>query len=196
MAVAFSEQERQTILKSLKETARQCALSLGVHKTSVDQLARAANISKGAFYKFYASKEMLFLEVLEDMLTEVYEVSFRILEQNCGLSDAARVAEAVLAACRAMEQTGMMDFMERDVPCILRKIPREMQKKHYHSDAVHIREALSRAGLEPVGGIELASAAIRGLMLTVSHRENIGEQYPQVLEILVRGTCDRLFPPK
>ncbi len=53
-------QERQTILKSLKETARQCALSLGVHKTSVDPLARAADISKGAFYKFYASKENCF----------------------------------------------------------------------------------------------------------------------------------------
>ncbi len=196
MAVAFSEQERQTIFQNLRKTARQCAVSLGIHKTSVEQLARAADISKGAFYKFYDSKEMLFLEVLEKIHTEIYEVSFRALEQNRGLPPAARAAEAVLAACRAMEQTGMMDFLERDVPCILRKIPRETQKKLYHSDAVHIKEALNRAGLEPVGGVELAAAAVRGLMLTVSHRENIGELYPQVLETLVRGACDRLFPPK
>lgn len=44
------------------------------------------------------------------------------------------------------------------------------------------------------GGMELAAATVRGLFLTVSHRENIGLLYPQVLDTLVRGACQRLFP--
>lgn len=38
--------------------------------------------SKGAFYKFYPSKELLFFEILEDMHTEIYEASTGVLKQN------------------------------------------------------------------------------------------------------------------
>lgn len=60
MATAFTEQEVQIIKSKLKEAARQFAVTTGVRKTSVDQLALATGISKGAFYKFYPSKEALF----------------------------------------------------------------------------------------------------------------------------------------
>ena len=36
--------------------------------------------------------------------------------------------------------------------------------------------------LWPNRGISLAAATVRGLILTVSHKEQIGELYPQVLE--------------
>ena len=55
------------------------------------------------------------------------------------------------------------------------------------------RALLEESGLSPRGGMELAAATVRGLILTVSHREQIGEQYPKVLETLVRGACRELF---
>lgn len=194
MAKAFTEQETDIILQNLKASARRYAASRGVRKTTVDELTMEAGISKGAFYKFYPSKEMLFFEILEDMHTEIYEASAGVLKQNQAKPPADRAAEAVLTACKVMTVSGMMDFMERDVPFLLRKIPMEVQEKHYHSDEVHIKELLVNAGLEPVGGMELAAATVRGLFLTVSHRENIGPLYPQVLDMLVRGACQRLFP--
>lgn len=194
MAKAFTEQEADIILQNLKASARRYAASRGVRKTTVDELAREAGISKGAFYKFYPSKEMLFFEILEDMHTEIYAASAEVLKQNRANSPADRAAEAVLAACKIMVESGMMDFMEQDAAFLLRKIPAEVQEKHYHSDEVHIKELLSNAGLEPNGGMELAAATVRGLFLTVSHRENIGPLYPQVLDMLVRGACQRLFP--
>lgn len=194
MASAFTEQEVQIITAKLKEAARQCALTMGVRKTTVDQLALAADISKGAFYKFYPSKEALFFELLEDMHTEIYKTSADVLRKNIGLPPAQRTAEAVLAACKRMEENGMMDFMERDVPHLLRKIPMEEQGKNYHSDEVHIKQLLTDAELSPSGGLDLAAATVRGLFLTVSHRQEIGGQYPEVLKTLVYGACERLFP--
>jgi AcrR family transcriptional regulator len=38
----------------------------GLRGTSVEQLARAAAISKGAFYRFFASKEDLLLALLDE----------------------------------------------------------------------------------------------------------------------------------
>lgn len=87
----------------------------------------------------------------------------------------------------------MMDFMERDVHYILRKIPTDVQEAHYHSDEVHICALLEQAGLHPTGGMKLAAAMVRGLLLTVSHRAEIGPLYPMVLENLVDGVCEKLF---
>lgn len=39
----------------------------------------------------------------------------------------------------------------------------------------------------------LAAATVRGLILTVSHREQIGKLYPNVPETLVYGACRELF---
>lgn len=194
MATAFTQQEESIILEKLKKAAKESAAFLGMRKTSVDQLVAAADISKGAFYKFYDSKEMLFFDVMEDMHTEVYEAAAIALRENSTSSAADRAAAAVLAACHAMEQSGMMAFVERDVPYLLRKVPKDYQQKHYHSDEVHIRELLDAAELYPAGGMELAAAAVRGLMLTISHKEEIGALYPQVLETLVYGACHELFP--
>lgn len=194
MAKAFSKQETDVILKHLRAAARKCAVSQGMRKVTVEELAKAAGISKGAFYKFYSSKEMLFLELLEDLHSEIYESCAEILTRNREKPDNQRTAEAVLAACRLMEQSGMMDFLEQDVPFLLRRIPAEVLEEHYHGDEVHIKGLLERAGLHPEGGMELAAATVRGLFLTVSHRDNIGQRYPLVLETLVYGACSRLFP--
>ena len=194
MAKAFSQKETDMILKDLKASARKCAISAGMRKITVEELAKAAGISKGAFYKFYPTKEMLFLELLEDLHDEIYEACADVLMRNQGKPSYQRTAEAVLEACKLMGQSGMMDFMEQDVPFLLRRIPAEVLEEHYHGDEVHIKALLENADLQPEGGMELTAATVRGLFLTVSHRDSIGPLYPQVLETLVYGACRCLFP--
>lgn len=116
------------------------------------------------------------------------------LKQNRANSSVDRAAEAILTACKIMAESGMMDFMKRDAAFLPRKILADLQEKHCHSDEVLIKELLSNAELEPAGGMALTADTVRGLFLTVSHRENIGPLYPQVLDTLVRGSCPRLFP--
>ena len=70
--MAFSERQNETIRRALIQEARHCAVTIGMRKTSVEQLTEAAGISKGSFYKFFDSKEMLFFAVLEDVHTEVF----------------------------------------------------------------------------------------------------------------------------
>ena len=193
MATAFTEQETVYIRKALKKSAGTFALSQGVRKTTVDQLTESAGISKGAFYKFYPSKEMLFFELLEDMHSEIYSVAARVLADYSDKSDVERVAQAVLASCRLIDERGIMTFIERDAAYLLRKVPENVKNKHYHSDSVHITGLLQKAGLKPKGGTELAAATVRGLFLTVSHKNEIGETYSEVLKTLVYGTCKILF---
>lgn len=192
MASAFTQQEKDAIRLALKEAARQCAATIGMRKTTVDQLAESAGISKGAFYKFYETKEHLFFEVLEDWHTEIYDAAWRMWESCPKLPHPMRAAETILEACRVMERNSMMSFFENDLSYLLRKIPKEVLDRHYHSDDDHIRELIRRMGVSLKQSPEIVSATVRGLMLTLSYRKQIGESYHQVLKLLVVGACEQL----
>lgn len=84
-------------------------------------------------------------------------------------------------------------FIENDAEFLLRRLPQDILSTHYHDDEVHIRALPEASGLCPRGGTALAAAAIRGLIRTVSHQDQIGQLYPQVLSLLVHGACRELF---
>ena len=77
--MAFTDYETEQLRKALLKETRHCAVTLGMKKTSVEQLTKAVGIAKGSFYKFYESKEMLFFAVLEGIHAELYEVADRAL---------------------------------------------------------------------------------------------------------------------
>ena len=83
--MAFTDYETEQLRKALLKETRRCAVTLGMKKTSVDQLTKAVGIAKGSFYKFYESKEMLFFAVLEGIHAELYEVADRTLCESGGL---------------------------------------------------------------------------------------------------------------
>ena len=191
--MAFTEDQNETIRRDLIREARRCGVTIGMKKTSVEQLTRAVGIAKGSFYKFYESKEMLFFAVLESVHSELYGVADQALHRNGGLPTSERAAEAVLAVCRRLSDTGDMVFIENDAKLLLQRLPENVKNVHYHDDEAHIRQLLEKYDLVPKRGASLAAATVRGLILTVSHKEQIGELYPQVLETLVYGACRELF---
>lgn len=191
--MAFTDYETEQLRKALLKEARHCAVTLGMKKTSVDQLTKAVGIAKGSFYKFYESKEMLFFAVLESIHAELYGVADRVLSENSDLPPSKRAAKAVLAVCKRLSDNDDMVFIENDVKMLLQRLPEDVKSVHYHDDETHIRQLLEKYDLVPKHGASLAAATVRGLILTVSHKEQIGELYPQVLEALVCGACKELF---
>ena len=191
--MAFTDYETEQLRKALLKETRRCAVTLGMKKTSVDQLTKAVGIAKGSFYKFYESKEMLFFAVLEGVHSELYNVADRALSENGGVPPSERVAKAVLAVCKRLSDTGDMVFIENDAKLLLQRLPEPVKREHYHDGEAHIRELLEKHDLVPKRGVSLAAATVRGLILTVSHREQIGELCPQALQTLVCGACRELF---
>ena len=192
-AVAFTDEQNEQIRNDLIQAARHCGTTIGMRKTSVEQLTEAVGISKGSFYKFFESKELLFFAVLENIHTECFAAAQKSLQANATLLPADRAAAAILAACRWLSKTKAFVFIENDADFLLHRLPEEVKTAHYHDDETHIRTLLELGGLQPKGGMALAAATVRGLILTVSHQEQIGALYPQVLETLVRGACRELF---
>jgi AcrR family transcriptional regulator len=66
MPRAFTDAETSRIRARLAEAGRATFARRGLRGTTVDDLARAAGISKGAFYRFFDSKESLLLALLDE----------------------------------------------------------------------------------------------------------------------------------
>jgi AcrR family transcriptional regulator len=62
----FTQDERDHIQARLKQAGLDAFARRGLRGTTVEELAQAAAISKGAFYRFYDSKEALLLALLDD----------------------------------------------------------------------------------------------------------------------------------
>ena len=82
MSTAFTDEEKKLIRKKLQKVARECLKRYGVRKTTVDQMVAMADISKGSFYNFYSSKEMLFFTVLEEYQIDIMNRLAEQLEQK------------------------------------------------------------------------------------------------------------------
>jgi len=72
---ANDEQRRTTILTASLE----CFLKFGYAKTSVDDIAKAANLSRPLLYLKYRNKEEIFRAVFDHLVGEGYEVAKRLV---------------------------------------------------------------------------------------------------------------------
>ena len=192
MAQPFSPQQRDAIREKLKESARKYAVSIGFKKTSLDMLTADAGISKSSFYKFYDSKEMLFLEIAADWEAQVIAVVNESLQRDVGLDDKHRAANMVYTAFTTIHALGICNFLCDDLPELSRFIPEEDARTHYLSSAQGIFDMLRRAEIHFSQPDEIVLAAIRILYLSIININRIGADFFPALHLLVIGACEEL----
>lgn len=194
MAQPFSPQQRDAIREKLKESARKYAVSKGVKKTSLDMLTADAGISKSSFYKFYDSKELLFLEIAADWESQIIAAVNESLTKDAaaGLDDKRRSANSVYAAFTTIRALGICNFLCDDLPELARFIPEEDARTHYLSSAQGIFDMLLRAKIHFSQSDETVLAAIRILYLSIININRIGTDFFPALHLLVIGACEEL----
>lgn len=74
-------------------------------------LTAEAGISKSSFYKFFDSKEMLFLEIAGQWESQVISAAMASLAAAQGRSDKERAAAMVLTAFETIYKLGIIRFL-------------------------------------------------------------------------------------
>ncbi len=59
--------------ENITRSASECFAKIGYHQTDVDEICRRANLTKGAFYYHFSSKQDLFLEIFDQWINRVAE---------------------------------------------------------------------------------------------------------------------------
>ena len=86
MPQAFTQEQMERIRSRLFESACRRAVSQDARRISLEQLTSDAGISKSTFYKFFDSKEQLFLQVGLHFEMLIVGEAERVLRQSPGLS--------------------------------------------------------------------------------------------------------------
>lgn len=193
MAVSFIEKEKAGIVKALRVAAGRHAASMGMRKTTVDELASEAGISKGAFYKFYPSKEHLFLDVLEQWYHSIYEKAQQALWDNSALPPRERAAMILKATLRAMRAMPLMRFCQDEIPLMVRKLPETLLKEHYQSADEFISTLINRSGVELTVPNGVACAVVKVLFLSLLTAQDVGQQYESAMDELIEGACRQMI---
>ena len=192
MALPFTDEQRQSIRERLFESARRRALDTGVKKTSLEALTADAGISKSSFYKFYDSKEQLFLEVAAHWEDEILARATAALAASAVSSDKERAAAMVLSAFRAIHEMGIARFLREDLPLLMPHLPEGVARAHYLSSAESLFSALRAAQIRFTVPDEIALSVIQLMYLSILHIGEIGEGFFPALHELVVSACDRL----
>jgi AcrR family transcriptional regulator len=64
-------ERRSTTTRAVLDAARRLFISRGFEQTSVDEIATLAHVAKGAVYHHFASKELIFAQIFEEMTAEL-----------------------------------------------------------------------------------------------------------------------------
>ena len=143
MPKAFTEYEKDLISKRLIEQGYKLFSVYGLKKTSIEELAQAAGISKGAFYLFYESKEALFMDVAE-LAEQHFRQEILATVDLPGPSPRARLYAILKKAFSLLKTIPILQFLTgSDYDLIFRRTPPEKFKEHLANDRVFFDELIA-----------------------------------------------------
>ncbi|CAK1608453.1 MULTISPECIES: TetR/AcrR family transcriptional regulator [Streptococcus] len=193
MATAFTTEEKEVIRKKLHKVAKECLQRYGVKKTTVDQMAAMVDISKGSFYNFYSSKEMLFFAVLEEYQIDVMNRLTEQLDMEAKI-DTSRLVELLYDFYQGFRYSFMYTiFKNNEMELLIRKLPKEAITNHHLIDDRMVKKIVSRINIKENVSVEIVSALFRTIAMTILHIEEIGEeQFDIALKFVIQGIVEQI----
>jgi AcrR family transcriptional regulator len=161
MPRAFAEKEKQRIRERLLAEGQRQFAAYGLKKTRVEELAASAGISKGAFYLFYASKEALFMDVMEQAEAWFRQEVLAVIDRP-GPSPQARLF-AVLHKAFTLWKTTPLLRNAGDYELLARRAPAGKLQAHLRGDRAFVEELVARCQRAGIP-IQAPAEQIHGLL--------------------------------
>lgn len=146
----FSDEEKEKIRIQLLEQGEKQFSRFGFKKTNVNEIAAAVGISKGAFYRFYESKELLFVDIIEQIEIRGRKEILTAIDLP-GPSPRGRLFRLFKKAFELFAEFPILQVLSgTDFDILLRGVPVETFQDHVASDQgffVEFSERCQKAGI-------------------------------------------------
>ena len=192
---SFSKEEREYINKKLKREAMECLNLYGIKKTTVDEIVRRVNIPKGTFYLFFESKELLLFEVINDMHVEIQNQFMNDISLFKTKISCEQLTELLYNVYKKVDRTCLLTIMTNgELELLMRKLPIEVVEKHLKDDNKLMENFAALIPNIKKSKLNIYSAALRGLFLSMLHKREIGEDiFDESLKLMLRGLVIQLM---
>ena len=189
MPKAFTEHEKETIRAQMRKKGKKLFETHGLKKTNVDDITQAANISKGAFYLFYESKEELLLEILEEIETEIQTsiLDFAIKKNANARQNVKGMLKSFLLTWDTYPL--LKSFGKSEYEYLARKLPPKRIEQHAQRDINFTNDfikKIKREGIQVKASPQVVSNLIKSLFFIGLHRDDLGESgYEETMNVLI-----------
>lgn len=197
MPRGFSEREREAIRQRLLRAGRERFAAFGM-RASVDDLVRAAGISKGAFYLFYESKEALLLDVLEQLEAGVQA---RLLDHvlAAGVSPRDSLRELLRRSLTIRRTDPLLRRLgPEELEHLARRAPAGRAAALLEADVATVARFLDHwraRGVDFPVDAAVLTGVLRALFFASLHEAEIGpDVYPRVVDALADGIAAAAVP--
>lgn len=175
----FSEDEKEKIRGKLLEQGEKQFSRFGFKKTSVDEIAAAVGISKGAFYRFFESKELLFMEIIEQIEVRSRRKILASIDLS-GATPRVRLFRLLKRAFNLFAEFPMLQQLTgNDLDILMRGVPVDTFRAHITSDQGFIDELIDecrKSGISIQIGTEEMLALIYPLVVSFVSGFGQGDQ--------------------
>ena len=190
MRKALSEREQNAIKEKLIESCRVCWERYGYKKTGVAELAAMAGISTGAFYSFFPSKEMLFIETANTFMKKLYAMMTMCKPENPTKNDFTNGFKK--CADELFENKWIFSLRE-DAEAFMRKLPEDFLEQDFRQDLIDITAVVNLYGLRTKVPMEEIVAVFHTLLMSIYLTDIIGATHKQALHLLIDSVIVNLF---
>ena len=204
MARAFTETEKERIRAALIRAMSESIAEKGLKKTSIDYVVKAARISKGAFYLFYESKEMLVFDAIRSV-QEVARMRLLKILATSGKNPTDVMAGFVAGLFDVFEEFPIMKEISKadTMTDLLRSLPEKAIRKEFESDE-HFFESFHKKLLQGRTIQDVDEKVVAGLprmvLALITNKQMIGvDRFNKLKALLIAAISKELTckgPPR
>lgn len=195
MPKGFSDSEKDVIRRQLLDAGAAQLRTRSISKISVDDLVRAAHISKGAFYQFFPSKEALFLTLFAEA-----ELAFRehllALAKRPGRTPKSRLLAFLRDALRTYREMPLFSRLSsEDVSAVMRHVSPEQMNSALQAGAPFFDEVFAiwrKSGLKVRSTPMNFAVVMQSIVLIDLHGESLGEPRDAAIDFILEAVVEKL----
>ena len=190
MAKRFSEQEKSQITQNLIAACKACWKRYGYAKTGIRDIAQLANISVGAFYQFFPSKEMLFVTTADELQLELDQIMHDNMRAYPGKRGVAEGLKALAAAISAMP---WLTSMWEEWPTIAQRLPQGHMEQDFRRDMMRMEALIAQYALVPKHSLVCVTQIVDTLLSSMLQLDFTADGITESASFIIDAAIDNLF---
>lgn len=191
MARSFSETERNDIREKLIIECEKSWAVFGYKKTNIDELCSKVGISKGAFYLFFESKEMLFCEVLDNLQNQHIALVKETISDSPSKESICKMLKKLY-----LEYDRTNILVQRNSPDFnnfLNRAPQEWKEKSISNSKDTVMNTMFIPSLKLKMSKEKAIGIFNALLAILTSKEVIGYNHYEIFCTLLDNVIDEIY---
>jgi len=190
MPRSFTDSEKDEIRLKLIQACKKSWSLHGYKKTSIADLCADVGIATGSFYNFYANKEALFCEMMDDFQEDTRSLYKKMLSTPPKKSEIVDVLKIIYL--EYAENDIITKRHTNDYKTLMSRLPEVWKQEHKERSVRNLNESLFAPGLKMKMDKEKAHRVIDTLLLTVVNKVFFEDHF-EIFCLLLEKATDEIY---